>query len=122
MPILQVQNKIDITAYFKGDALEEDILQVKDQIIQLSLDIKNVEYVSKEQALNTFSQKHQDNTVFSNALSEVGENPFLPSLNITTTGDVLLYQQVTTMLQGEQFSGLIDSVDFSDKSIAKTSH
>ncbi len=113
--ILQVQNKIDITAYFKSDTSEQDILNARDQILKLSPDIKNIQYVSKDDALNNFTQRHQDNSTFSNALSEVGDNPFLPSLNITTSGDPLQYQQVANILESDQFSSLIEKVDFSQK-------
>lgn len=113
--ILQVENKIDITAYFKADTAESDILNVKNEILQSSPDIKSVQYVSEQDALNDFTQKHGNDPIFTQALTEVGDNPFLPSLNITTTGSPLEYQQVATVLESDQFSNLIDSVDFSQK-------
>ena len=113
--ILTIQNKIDITAYFKENTSEQDILNIKDQILKISNDIKNVQYVSKEEALNEFTQRHKDNSVFSRALTEVGDNPFLPSLNITTSGNPSLYKQVSEILQQDQLSSLIEKVDFSEK-------
>ncbi len=113
--ILKVQEKIDITAYFKIDTTEQDMLNVKNEITKISPNIKNIQYVSKEDALNQFVQKHKDNQVFSNALSEVGDNPFLPSLNIITNGDPSQYEQVSNILQGDQFSAIIEKVDFSQK-------
>ena len=111
----QIQNKIDITAYFKDGAAEEDILNVKSQILNLSPNIKNVEYVSKNQALTSFSEKHKNDTALSDALQEVGNNPFLPSLNITTTGAPQQYEEISNILQTSDFSKLIDKVDFSQK-------
>lgn len=111
----EIQNKIDITAYFKEDAKEEDILAVKDQIIKTSPDIKNIEYVSREQALELFNEKHQGNAVLIKSLEQVGDNPFLPSLNITTNGDPLQYESVSNILQTSDYSKLIDKVDFSQK-------
>lgn len=110
-----VQNKIDITAYFKSDTSEEDIMKVKDEILKNSPDIKNVQYVSKEDALNDFTTKHSSNETFSKALVQVGGNPFLPSLNITTTGSTADYQQISTVLQSDQFSNFVEKVDFSEK-------
>lgn len=111
----QIQNKIDITAYFKDGTQEQDILNVKDELLKTSTSIKNIEYVSKAQALTSFNTKHQDDAVLSQALQEVGANPFLPSLNITTTGDPTQYAQIANLLQTSDFSKLIDSVDFSEK-------
>ncbi len=113
--ISQIENKIDITAYFKETASEADILNAKDAILKSSDHIKSVEYVSKEQALNNFTQTHKDNPVFSNALNQVGDNPFLPSLNIITKPDALQYQEIAIVLEGDQFADLIDSVDYSQK-------
>jgi len=111
----QIQDKIDITAYFKDDTLEKDILNVKEEIIKTSPSIKNVEYVSKDQALAFFNERHKDNPTLAKALLAVGENPFLPSLNITTTGDPSQYASVSNILQTSDFSKLIDKVDFSQK-------
>lgn len=112
---LQIQNKIDVTAYFKSGTAEQDILNVKDELLKTSPGIKNIEYVSQDQALANFNQTHQGDTVLSNALQEVGANPFLPSLNITTNGDPAQYAKISNVLQTSDFSNLIDSVDFSQK-------
>ena len=113
--VSQVQDKIDITAYFKEDTLEDDILKVKDEILKMSSDVKKIEYVSKDDALKTFTEKHKDSSVFLKALEEVGQNPFLPSLNITTTGSALQYEQISNILQTENYSVFIEKVDFSQK-------
>src|SRR3989344_5683553 len=62
--ISQIQNKIDITAYFKSNTSEMDILAAKDQILLQSADIKSIEYISKEDALNIFLEKHQGDNTF----------------------------------------------------------
>jgi len=111
----QLQNKIDITAYFKADTSEQDILNVKDDILKMSPNIRNIEYVSKDQALASFNEKHKDNPVLAKALREVGDNPFLPSLNITTNGDPQQYASASNILQTSDFSKLINKVDFSQK-------
>lgn len=111
----QIQNKIDVTAYFKDGTSEGDILKVKDEILKLSPNIKNVGYVSQDQALADFNEKHKDDPVLAQALREVGGNPFLPSLNIVTTGDPVQYEQISNALQTSDFSKLIDKVDFSEK-------
>src|ERR1041384_1261870 len=49
--ISEVQNKIDITAYFKSDTSQDDIMAVKDQIVAAAPSIKSAQYMSKEDAL-----------------------------------------------------------------------
>jgi len=111
----QIQNKIDITAYFVDGTSEKDILDVKAEILKISPNIKNIEYVSKDQALASFNEKHKNDAVLSQALQEVGSNPFLPSLNIVTNGDPSQYAQISNILQTSDFSKLIDKVDYSQK-------
>jgi len=111
----QIQNKIDITAYFVDGTAEQDILNVRDEILKTSPNIKNIEYISKDQALASFNEKHKGDAVLSQALQEVGDNPFLPSLNITTNGDPSQYASIANILQTSDFSKLIEKVDFSQK-------
>ena len=111
----ELQNKIDITAYLKEGTQETEILTMKDAILNISPDIKSIEYISQEQALANFNEKHGDNAVLAKALEQVGNNPFLPSLNIITNGDPSQYEQIANTLQTSNFGALIEKVDFSQK-------
>ncbi len=113
--ISEVKNKIDITAYFKDDTSEEEILAVKDAILASSSDIKNIKYISREQALVSFNQKHGDDAVLLRALEQVGDNPFLPSLNIVTNGETAQYEQISNTLETSNYAKLIEKVDYSEK-------
>lgn len=112
--IFQIQDKIDITAYFKEDVQDKDIVIVQDELKKSTV-VKNIVYVSREQALSDFKAKYGEDDVFTKALAEVGDNPLLPSLNITTNGDPSQYQKVADILQKQEFSEIVDSVDFSQK-------
>ncbi|MDO8529943.1 MAG: permease-like cell division protein FtsX [bacterium] len=113
--IQTVEDKIDIAAYFKADTAEEDILSVRTELLQDTVNIKSIEYVSKEDALATFLETHKDSEVFAQALTQVGGNPFLPSLNITTNKDAAGYEQIAQVLAQDKFAGFIEKVDFSQK-------
>ncbi|MEK7562419.1 MAG: permease-like cell division protein FtsX [Patescibacteria group bacterium] len=113
--ISEIQDRIDITAYFKDGVEEQDILNVKDEILKMSPNIKGVEYISKERAMEIFNKKHRDNAVIVRAIEEVGTNFLLPSLNIKTNGDPAQYAGVSNVLQTANFSKFIDRVDFSQK-------
>jgi len=111
----EIQNKIDITAYFNEDVSEDQILAVKEAIISSSPDIKNIEYISKDQALVAFNEKHKDDPVLSKALEQVGDNPFLPALNISTNGETSQYEQISNTLETSDYAKLINKVDYSEK-------
>ena len=110
----KVQEKIDITAYFKEGAQEEDILIIKGELLKLSSEVKDVQYVSKIQALEDFVKKHRDDPDFMNALEEVGGNPFLASLNIKTE-EPLQYEKVASFLISGPYSDFIEKVDYTQK-------
>src|SRR3989344_778972 len=48
--VSSLQEKVDVTAYFKTDATEEEIMKVKDDLQGLA-EVKNIEYVSRDRAL-----------------------------------------------------------------------
>src|SRR3989344_1017763 len=52
-----VQEKVDISVYFKSNVLEDTILNLKRSMEGLD-EVKFVEYVSKEQALANFKERH----------------------------------------------------------------
>ena len=72
-----LQEKVDISVYFKEAAPEEDILLFGEEI-KKNPEVKNVEYVSREAALESFTQRYKDNQVIMESLAEV-ENPLLAS-------------------------------------------
>lgn len=110
-----IQGKIDITAYFKENTQEQDILAARDEILSNSQNVKSVVYVSKEDALAEFMEKHKDSEDISKAIQEVGGNPFLPSLNIITTGNISQYENVAKILESPEFADIVEKVDFSEK-------
>ena len=76
-----LQDKIDISIYFKNSASEDDILMIKKTLESLA-EIKSVEYVSRDKALEIFKSQHSGDATISRSLEELDDNPLLASLNI----------------------------------------
>jgi cell division transport system permease protein len=76
-----IQEKIDINLFIKPEAGEDEILTLKTKISNLP-EVKEVNYISKKQALEKFKEKHKDNPEILAALRELGTNPLTPSLVI----------------------------------------
>ena len=108
--ISDVQEKVDISVYFKENALTEDIMEVKSNISKIP-EVKEVEYTSKEQALEKFIEQHKDDPVLMESLTEIGDNPFLASLSIKAW-QASQYEQVAKLLEGDSFKNLINEVDY----------
>lgn len=111
--ISDVEQKVDVSVYFKDDIPEEDIVLAKAEIGKIA-QVKEVEYISREQALQVFLDKHRDDQVLIDSLSEVGYNPFLASLNIKAK-EATQYQEITSFLEAGQFKDLIDNIDYSQR-------
>ncbi len=108
--IADVQQKVDITVYFKKDVTQDNVLEAKTNIAQMQ-EVKDVQYISKEAALESFVEKHKNDPMMMESLREVGDNPFLPSLNIVAW-QASQYEQITRLLEQGSFKDLIEKVDY----------
>ena len=105
-----LENKIDISVYFKQDTEEKDILSVKSELMSLG-EIKDVNYVSAEEALSQFKERHKGNSILLQSLEEVGDNPFEAALSVKTK-QASQYEAVSLFLENGKYKNLIDGVDF----------
>jgi len=111
--IADIEKKVDISVYFKEDISSEYILEVESEISKIP-EVKDVEYISKEQALEKFIEKHKDDPVLMESLTELGSNPFLASLNVRAW-EPSQYEQVASLLETSSFRNLIDKVDYHER-------
>lgn len=121
-----LQDKIDISVYFKPDASETEILKVRDDLKNLS-EVKNVDYVSRDEALAIFKEKHKDNPVFEESLKELGNNPLPATLNIRanvlSNVDVSVFESIAKFLEKDEYKKSIEKVNYNQnkEAIAKFS-
>lgn len=79
--IQAVKQKVDVNLYVSKDASEDDILALKSKINDLS-EVKSVDYVSKQEALESFKKQNADNPQVMKALQLMDTNPLTPNLII----------------------------------------
>lgn len=108
--ISNLKERVDISVYFKKDSSEEDILKVKNELSQ-NPEVKSVEYTSREEALDTFIERHKEAPILIESLTEIGENPFLASLNIKAW-QASQYEAVFNFLEKGAYQDLIEKVDY----------
>jgi len=108
--ISSLREKADISVYFKEETREEEILDVKEEISKLP-EIMEVKYISKNQALESFTERHREDPVLIESLEEVGENPFLAALNIKAW-EASQYGVISRFLEHPSFENLIEKVDY----------
>ncbi len=112
--ISSIREKADITIFLKEDLLEEDILKLKEELVKMP-EVKEVEYVSKEQALEKFTKKHKDEPEIMRALG-LFNNPLPSSLNIKAF-EAAQYPALVSFLENSSFSNLIEEVDYPQRKL-----
>lgn len=114
--VTSLQDKIDISVYFKTNAPESDILKIKNSL-ETAKEVKNVEYISREKALEIFQNKYKNDPTISQALTELDTNPLLASLNIKAY-DPNDYKIIASYLEADNFKDFIDKVTFTQSRLA----
>ena len=114
--IVSLEDKIDISVYFKSNAPEDEILEVKNSLVSVQ-EVKSVEYVSRDKALEIFEEKYKDDPTISQAITELESNPLLATLNIKAH-DPNDYQVIASYLENQNLKDLIEKVTFTQSRLA----
>ena len=77
----EISDQVGVTVYFKTDADVNQITSMQ-RALEAMPEIASVEYVSREQALEQFKERHKNDQLTLQALSELGANPLGASLTI----------------------------------------
>lgn len=105
-----LEGKVDVSAYFKNDATEDQILAVKEDLADQPA-VQHITYISKEQALEDFKTKHAGDALIQQSLDQLAENPLQASLNIKAK-DPTQYASIVTFLEGNKFRSVVDKINF----------
>ncbi len=108
--VASLEEKVDVSVYFALDTEEKDILIVKNTLEDLS-EVREVNYTSRDDALNLFRERHEDNEVLLESLDELDDNPLQATLSIKAT-KVTYLASITSFLEKSSFTGIIDKIDF----------
>ena len=110
--ISSLEDKLDISVYFKSETPEDEILRLKKSLEGLA-ETKSIEYISKDEALVIFKKNHQDDSTISAALEELQNNPLLAALNIKAD-EPKNYAVINSYLTQDSFKDYIDSAPYSN--------
>lgn len=111
-----LQDKIDISVYFKTNANEDEVLKIERAVKALP-EVRAVEYVSREKALEIFRERHKSDPTIAKALQELGDNPLSATLNIKAN-DPKDYGVIAAYMENEQFTPVVEKVTYSQNQLA----
>lgn len=103
-----VQDKVDVSVYFKTGAEEKEILAIKDAVAKLS-EVKSVDYVSSDQSLDDFKTRHANNSLLIQSIEELDENPLGAALNIKAK-EISQYGSVARFLESKSDPSARDTI------------
>lgn len=108
--VANLENRVDVSVYFNKDTEEAKVLSVRQELIGLP-EVKSVDYVSQDQALAAFQERHKDNQVLLQSLQELDQNPLEASLNIKAN-EASQYEAISNYLSQDRFQGIIDKINY----------
>lgn len=113
--LTSLQDKIDISIYFKTNTPEDEILKTKKSLETLS-EIKVIEYISRDKALESFKSRHQDDPTIAQSLNELEDNPLLASLNIKAHNSKE-YAIIADYLDKASFKGWFEKITYAQNAV-----
>ncbi len=108
--VANLQDRIDISVYFKQETPGGEVAKVQRDLEQLT-EVKSVEYVTADEALRRFRERHKDNPLLLESLAELGTNPLQATLNVKAR-ETNQFASIASFLEGERFKPLIDKVNY----------
>lgn len=113
--IESIKEKVDISVYFKSNVPEDSVLSVKRSLEGLQ-EVREVTYVSREDALKEFKERHKEDETIVQTLDELEENPLLASLNIKAE-ELQQYETIASYLETASLKDIIEKVTFTQNQL-----
>lgn len=110
--IAQITDKIDVSVYLKDDVKQQDADKLIQQIKDLP-NVKEVNYVSKEEALKKYKQQNANNPELLSAVSQA-ENPLPAAIQIKPK-DLDRIQEIKDSLSQPDAQKLVADVSYRDE-------
>ncbi|MDD3102502.1 MAG: permease-like cell division protein FtsX [Patescibacteria group bacterium] len=105
------KDKFDLSVYFKQNVDENQINLFRSELENM-VEVKEVHYITPQQALEQFKSKHQD-VLTQKSLEELNDNPLSSAITIKLR-DPNDYNTVFNVTQKPEFNALIQDQDFYD--------
>ena len=110
-----IESRVDVTIYI-ADNIPSDTISEMQRQIEAMPEVKDVKYISKDEALELFKERHISDELTLQAIDEIGKNPLRASFVIHAK-DTAQYESIITSLEEdstfiEQNKSNIASVNF----------
>lgn len=107
-----LEQKIDVSIYFKTEVTEDQVQPVLRKLETME-EVREAKYVSKDEALEQFKQKHGDKPLIIASLDELDENPLQPTIVVKARSPED-FTAIAGVLQDEKYQDLIEEFNYED--------
>ncbi len=112
-----LKSQVDINIYFTPETDEKDILSLKKSLESLS-EVEEVKYLSREEVLKSFKERHKDDALTLQSLDEFGDNPFGATVAVKAK-DPSQYESIAEFINSKMETlnkdkKIIDKINFTD--------
>ena len=110
LSLLSIQEKVDISVYFKLNVSEQSVKQIQIQVEQLP-QVKSVVYIPPVEARDKFKELHKDEPLLIESVEQFSddENPFPASFAIRVY-DLANYASIINIFEDEKFSPFVKKI------------
>jgi cell division transport system permease protein len=118
--LTDIRDKVDVTIYFVPDASESKILALKESIEKIP-EVASASYISSDEALAQFKERHKDDYLTLQALEELNENPLGATINVKAR-ETSQYESIAEFLEGDgvlakDSATIVDKVNYNQNKI-----
>ncbi|HXV26506.1 MAG TPA: permease-like cell division protein FtsX [Candidatus Paceibacterota bacterium] len=110
--VQNLEGKVDVRLYLKNEATDDEVKTIRTELEALN-SVKYVDFVSREQALAEFKERHANDALIQQSLSELPDNPLQAWLNIKAT-DATQYASIVGFLEASRMRSVIDKINYYD--------
>jgi len=107
-----IAGKMDLGVYFKDNIDQNELNALKLELENCD-EIKEINYLSPEESLAQFEERHQGDTIILNSLEELNENPLGAVISVKFQNPAE-YQNTMRIISQEQYQSLIRDQNFYD--------
>lgn len=110
--IESVKERIDISVFFKPDATQAQIDNFRENL-KKKPEVKEITFISKEAALETFKATHKDDAKITEALQAVDKNPLVDTV-VIKAANIDDYNNILSFIQLPKNQEIIKYQNFTD--------
>lgn len=109
--IKTIQDKIDISVYFKDDVKQVVIIDIQNDLADMS-EVKAIKYTSKEDAIAKFKEQNKNNPALLDSIND-------PAFTLPASLEVKVYStenldQITSTLEGEKYAASVEKISYKE--------